>query len=76
MKFSLDFETVDTDKYLKMLIAEHHLGTNDYCMHDRNKDYWDILLAPAKNPDYKVLDRLEFHNIYIISPTVHLDDTM
>lgn len=54
MKFSLDFETVDTDKYLKMLIAEHHLGTNDYCMHDRNKDYWDILLAPAKNPDYKV----------------------
>lgn len=29
-----------------------------------------------KNHDYKVLDRLEFHNIYIISPTVHLDDTM
>ncbi len=54
MKFSLDFDTVDTDKYLKMLVAEHHLGTNDYCMHDRNPDYWDILLAPAKNPEYKV----------------------
>lgn len=54
MKFSLDFDTVNIDEYLKMLVAEHHLGTNDYCMHDRNPDYWDILLSPAKNPEYKV----------------------
>lgn len=54
MKFSLNFDTVNIDQYLKMLVAEHHLGTNDYCMHDRNPDYWDILIAPAKNSDYKV----------------------
>jgi ubiquinone/menaquinone biosynthesis C-methylase UbiE len=54
MNFSLDFEKIDTDAYLDMLVKEHRLGTNDYNMHNRNSDYWDILLKPAKNPEYKI----------------------